>query len=151
VATSPLRAWLGSTGCSGGRGRSQEHNEDCKRLLTLMGVPVVEAPSEAEAQCAEMAKGGLVYGVATEDMDALTFATPRLLRNLMAPQSQAVRAAAAGAPGTGLLQLLMLLPGRLAMQLARLGAAELGTWCARVGGRAALLPPPRTAEAGARV
>ena len=64
-----------------------------------MGVPVVEAPSEAEAQCAEMAKGGLVYAVATEDMDALTFAAPRLLRNLMAPQSQAVRACHASTRG----------------------------------------------------
>ena len=33
-------------------------------------------------------KAGLVYAVATEDMDALTFGTPRLLRNLMASQSQ---------------------------------------------------------------
>ena len=28
-----------------------------------------------------------VLGVATEDMDALTFGTPRLIRNLMAPAS----------------------------------------------------------------
>jgi flap endonuclease-1 len=65
---------------------TQEHNEDCKKLLQLMGVPIIVAPSEAEAQCAAMAKAGLVYGAATEDMDYLTFGCPRLIRHLMASQ-----------------------------------------------------------------
>lgn len=67
---------------------TKEHNEDCKRLLRLMGVPVVDAPSEAEAQCAAMCKAGLVYGLASEDMDSLTFGAPKLIRHLMAPASQ---------------------------------------------------------------
>ncbi len=29
-----------------------------------------------------------VYGIASEDMDSLTFATPKLIRNLMKPQTQ---------------------------------------------------------------
>jgi flap endonuclease-1 len=64
-----------------------QHNEECKRLLRLMGVPVVEAPCEAEASCAALAKAGLVYAAASEDMDTLTFGTPRLARNLMKPAS----------------------------------------------------------------
>lgn len=50
-------------------------------------MPILDAPSEAEAQCAALCGGGLVYGIATEDMDALTFGTPRLIRNLMSPTS----------------------------------------------------------------
>lgn len=61
---------------------TQKHNDDCKRLLRLMGLPVIEAPSEAEAQCAQLCKDGKVYAAATEDMDALTFAAPRLVRHL---------------------------------------------------------------------
>lgn len=60
----------------------QKENNDCKKLLRLMGIPVVEAPCEAEAQAAFMAKKGLVYATATEDMDALTFQTPVLLRKM---------------------------------------------------------------------
>jgi len=67
---------------------TREHNAECKRLLRLMGVPVVEAPSEAEAQCAQLCKDGAVYAISTEDMDSLTFGTPVLLRHLMAPASQ---------------------------------------------------------------
>lgn len=56
--------------------------ESCKRLLRLMGIPVVEAPCEAEAQCAELVKNGEVYATASEDMDSLTFGTTRLIRYL---------------------------------------------------------------------
>lgn len=59
-----------------------KENEDCRKLLTLMGVPVVTAPCEAEAQAAALCKAGLVYATGTEDMDALTFATPILVRKL---------------------------------------------------------------------
>lgn len=61
---------------------TRHHNDDVKKLLRLMGLPVIESPSEAEAQCAQLAKEGLVYAVATEDMDALTFGAPRLIRQL---------------------------------------------------------------------
>ncbi|KMZ64159.1 Flap endonuclease 1 [Zostera marina] len=69
---------------------TKQHNDDCKRLLRLMGVPVVEAPSEAEAECAALCKNDKVYAVASEDMDSLTFAAPRFLRHLMDPSSRKI-------------------------------------------------------------
>lgn len=42
----------------------------------------LKAPCEAEAQCAAMVKAGKVYATATEDMDALTFGSPVLLRHM---------------------------------------------------------------------
>ena len=59
-----------------------DHVNDVKILLKHMGIPYVEAPCEAEAQCAELVKGGKVYAAGTEDMDALTFGTTVLLRHL---------------------------------------------------------------------
>ena len=61
---------------------TREQNDDCKKLLKLMGIPYVEAPCEAEAQCAALAKAGVVYAAASEDMDTLCFETPILLRHL---------------------------------------------------------------------
>jgi flap endonuclease-1 len=66
---------------------TKQHNEDCKELLRLMGVPILIAPCEAEAQCAELARKNKVYATATEDMDALTFQSPKLLRKLTFSQS----------------------------------------------------------------
>ena len=61
---------------------TREQNDDCKKLLKLMGIPYVEAPCEAEAQCAELCRGGKVFAAGSEDMDTLTFGTPVMLRHL---------------------------------------------------------------------
>lgn len=61
---------------------TKEHNAEAKELLKLMGVPYIDAASEAEAQCSFMVKKGKVFGVATEDMDALTFGANVLLRHM---------------------------------------------------------------------
>ncbi|XP_039603487.1 flap endonuclease 1 [Polypterus senegalus] len=67
---------------------TKQHNDECKRLLTLMGVPYVEAPCEAEASCAALVKAGKVYAAATEDMDGLTFGSPILMRHLTASEAK---------------------------------------------------------------
>lgn len=65
-----------------------EQTNQTKKLLRLMGVPIVEAPSEAEATCAGLCKAGKVHAAATEDADCLTFGTRLLIRNLLAAEAQ---------------------------------------------------------------
>jgi flap endonuclease-1 len=61
---------------------TQKHNDDIIELLQLMGLPAVQAPSEAECLCCHLAISGRVDLVATEDLDALVFGAPKLLRFL---------------------------------------------------------------------
>lgn len=56
--------------------------EDAKHLLNLLGIPYVQAPSEAEAQTAYMAMRGNVWAASSKDYDSLLFGAPRLLRYL---------------------------------------------------------------------
>jgi len=56
--------------------------EDSQRLLQLLGIPFVQAPSEAEAQTAYMALRGEVWAASSKDYDSLLFGAPRLLRYL---------------------------------------------------------------------
>ena len=67
---------------------TRQHNEDCMKLLKLMGIPYVQAPGEAEAQCSEIVKGGLAYAVGSEDLDTLTFAAPILMRYLTVSEAK---------------------------------------------------------------
>ncbi|XP_077177294.1 flap endonuclease 1 [Paroedura picta] len=67
---------------------TKQHNDECKKLLTLMGIPYVEAPGEAEASCAALVKANKVYAAATEDMDCLTFGSPVLMRHLTASEAK---------------------------------------------------------------
>ncbi|KAJ8937865.1 hypothetical protein NQ314_011693 [Rhamnusium bicolor] len=61
---------------------TKQHAEEVKQLLSLMGIPYIDAPCEAEAQCAAMVKSGKVFATATEDMDALTFGSKVLVRHM---------------------------------------------------------------------
>jgi flap endonuclease-1 len=61
---------------------SKEQWDQCKELLELMGIPYINAPEEADSQCAYLAKIGFVEGVLTEDMDILTFGSTKIIRNL---------------------------------------------------------------------
>ncbi|MCK4477761.1 flap endonuclease-1 [Candidatus Bathyarchaeota archaeon] len=56
--------------------------QDSKRLLTLMGIPWIQAPSEGEAQAAYMNKKEVSDFCASQDYDSLLFGAPTLIRNV---------------------------------------------------------------------
>ena len=56
--------------------------ESSRILLTYMGIPVVQASEEGEAQAAYMASKGDVWAASSQDFDSLLFGAPRLVRTL---------------------------------------------------------------------
>jgi len=52
---------------------TDEMKMDILNLLQLTGIPWIESPSEAEAQCAALEELGLVDGIVTEDSDVFVF------------------------------------------------------------------------------
>jgi flap endonuclease-1 len=56
--------------------------EDAKRLVKALGLPVIQAPSEAEAQASYIVKQGKAHAIASNDYDSLLFGAPNIVRNL---------------------------------------------------------------------
>src|SRR5438093_295849 len=61
---------------------TRDMTEEARELLRLMGLPVVQAPSEGEAQASHMAATSDAWAAASKDYDCLLFGAPRLLRFL---------------------------------------------------------------------
>ncbi|MBN1275095.1 flap endonuclease-1 [Candidatus Woesearchaeota archaeon] len=65
---------------------TREIAEEAKELLRALGVPIVQAPSEGEAQAAHMVKRGDAWALISQDYDCLLFGTPRMVKNLSITQ-----------------------------------------------------------------
>ncbi|KAM4551857.1 putative flap endonuclease 1 homolog [Odontesthes bonariensis] len=65
-------------------GTASSQTKDCLELLKHLGVPVIQAPGDAEALCAHLVKTEAVDAVASEDMDTLPFGANILIRKLNA-------------------------------------------------------------------
>jgi flap endonuclease-1 len=61
---------------------TSEMIEESKAVIRALGLPVVQAPSEGEAQAAYMVKMGDAYASVSQDFDGLVFGCPLLIRNL---------------------------------------------------------------------
>ncbi|HII30072.1 flap endonuclease-1 [Candidatus Woesearchaeota archaeon CG08_land_8_20_14_0_20_47_9] len=55
---------------------------EAKKLIAALGLPIIQAPSEGEAQAAFLVKKGEAFCVASQDADCLLFGAGRLVRNL---------------------------------------------------------------------
>lgn len=71
-------------------GSASSQTKDCLHLLKLLGVPVIQAPGDAEALCAQLVREGTVDAVASEDMDSLPFGADVLIRQLNAKKDSEV-------------------------------------------------------------
>ncbi|KAJ3178570.1 DNA repair protein rad2 [Gaertneriomyces sp. JEL0708] len=63
-----------------------EMTREIQGLLKIFGVPFIEAPSEAESQCAQLVQSGLVDGIVTDDSDVFLFGGTKVLRNMFNQQ-----------------------------------------------------------------
>jgi len=61
---------------------TDEIEESSKKLLSLLAIPWIQAPSEGEAQAAHMVSQGDAWAVGSQDYDTLLFGAGRLVKNL---------------------------------------------------------------------
>ena len=61
---------------------TQEIIDESKELLIAMGIPVIQAVGEGEAEASYLARNRKVWASASQDFDSLLYATPVLIRNL---------------------------------------------------------------------
>jgi len=70
---------------------TREIKEESKEFIKLLGLPVIQAPSEAEAQAAFMAEKGDAWATISQDTDTFLYQTPRLIRNLTVSPKKKIR------------------------------------------------------------
>lgn len=61
---------------------TREMVDEAKELVSALGLPVVQAPSEGEAQAAFLVNNNDAFAVASQDADAFLFGATRVVRNL---------------------------------------------------------------------
>tara|TARA_Y100000310_G_C20702833_1_gene831562 strand:+ start:3708 stop:4739 length:1032 start_codon:yes stop_codon:yes gene_type:complete len=61
---------------------NEEMVEEAKELISSLGIPIVQAPSEGEAQAAYMVKQNKGFAVGSQDFDSLIHGATKLVRNL---------------------------------------------------------------------
>ncbi len=69
---------------------TREMMEEAKELICALGMPAIQAPSEAEAQAAYMVKKGEFFAEVSQDYDCLLFGVPRMVQNLTISEKKKV-------------------------------------------------------------
>lgn len=65
--------------------------EESKKLIEYMGIPIIQASSEGEAQSAYLVEVGDAWACASQDYDTLLFGGERLIRNFAISRSKKMR------------------------------------------------------------
>ncbi|MFX1379325.1 MAG: flap endonuclease-1 [Promethearchaeota archaeon] len=65
--------------------------DESKKLIEFMGIPIIQASSEGEAQSAYIVEKGDAWACASQDYDTLLFGGERLLRNFAISRSRKVK------------------------------------------------------------
>ncbi|MBU1201647.1 MAG: flap endonuclease-1 [Nanoarchaeota archaeon] len=60
----------------------EEMIKEAKKLITALGMPIIDAASEGEAQAAFMVQNKDCYAVVSQDTDSLIFGAPLVVKNL---------------------------------------------------------------------
>jgi len=61
---------------------TKEMIDESKELLNSIGIAVIDAPSEGEAEASFLCRIGSVFSAVSQDYDSILFGSPRLIRNL---------------------------------------------------------------------
>ena len=70
---------------------TSEMIEESKVFVKAMGIPVVQAKQDGEAQAAYLVNEGHAWAVGSQDYDALLFGAPRVVRNLSSNRTKKVK------------------------------------------------------------
>jgi len=61
---------------------TSEMVDDAKELITCLGLPIIQAASEGEAQAAYIVKQNDAFASVSQDFDSLLYGAPNIIRNL---------------------------------------------------------------------
>ncbi len=56
--------------------------KESKNILSLMGIPIIDAKADGEATAASLSRKNIVYACVSQDYDSILFGAKRLVRNL---------------------------------------------------------------------
>lgn len=135
-----LRQGKGSRGAADARGgRCEGRQNDRERFteaaritramaaaLAAAGIPVAQAPGESEAFCAALVEAGVADAVVTDDIDAVVYAAPAVLRSLRTHVSCPEKSGAVLVTRSGFLEALGL-NGKMGGKAAREALAALAS------------------------